>query len=225
MRGRASVSRTGVVQFASSATLVAMSLVLSHELVYLARYGSAYGEALVHSGHGVGWSRAVAVVVALGLLLALAGAGQLVRLARAAAAARPQRPGRPAVRVLASRWLRAWGYLSAATLALLTIQENAERAATGLAAPGLGLLATPEYAWGWAIAIAVAAVVSLVAVLFAWRRDVLLARIRATRRGIVRSATPVLRPRLPHAPRRRHLGRSHGLRAPPSPAIARPALA
>jgi hypothetical protein len=225
MTGRATVSRARTIQLASGATLVALSLVLAHDLVYLARFGSAYGEALVHSGHGLGWSRAVAVVVALGVALAVAAGVQLLRLGRKASRAGEPHQAHLETRVLATLWLQTAWWLAAATLVLLTIQENAERSMIGLPAPGLALLATPEYAWGWAIAIAVAGVVAFVAALLRWRREMLLARIRAARSVHVRAATPLRRPGLGHAIRPRHLGRVHGLRAPPTTRLARTALA
>ena len=45
--------------FAVAAVLQLVALVLAHELVFLARYGSRFGEMLVHTGHGETWSAAV----------------------------------------------------------------------------------------------------------------------------------------------------------------------
>jgi hypothetical protein len=57
-----------------------VALVLTHSLVFLVRYGSAYGEALAHSGHNVAWTVAVVSSTVIGVGLALAGLLQLRRL-------------------------------------------------------------------------------------------------------------------------------------------------
>src|SRR5262249_4353300 len=101
-------------------------------------------------------------------------------------------------------------------LVLLTTQENVERAAIGEAMPGPGVLLSPEYAGGAWIALAVALAVSLVAALFAWRREVLLACLRAARATLPRIRASVPR-RVTHllAPVESVLGRRSALRAPP----------
>ena len=48
-----------LVRFATATALQLVALALAHELVFLARYGSRFGEALVHSGHGEAWTAAV----------------------------------------------------------------------------------------------------------------------------------------------------------------------
>jgi hypothetical protein len=60
-----------------------VALVLSHSLVFLVRYGSAYGEALAHSGHDLAWTGAVVSSGALGAGLVLASLLQLHRLTAA----------------------------------------------------------------------------------------------------------------------------------------------
>lgn len=100
---------------------------------------------------------------------------------------------------------------------LISIQENIERAAIGQAMPGLGILLTPEFAGGLWITLAVGLAVGLVAALFDWRRQVLLARLRAARPSLPRGATA--RPRRPGLavlpPVQSILGRRSALRAPP----------
>ena len=44
---------------AALAGLQLVALVLAHDLTFLARYGSRFGEALAHAGHGETWSAAV----------------------------------------------------------------------------------------------------------------------------------------------------------------------
>ena len=42
--------------------LGAAAIVGAHDVLFLVRYGSAYGEALAHAGHDGTWTRAVVVV-------------------------------------------------------------------------------------------------------------------------------------------------------------------
>ncbi len=46
---------------------------LAHELIFLARFGSRYNEALVHAGHGETWSGAVMTTLALAIGLVVLG--------------------------------------------------------------------------------------------------------------------------------------------------------
>jgi hypothetical protein len=208
---------------AGAAQLVA--LVLAHELVFLARYGSRYGEALVHAGHGETWSAAVStsLLLAAGLAalaaLRLAHLGLLVR--RRAPAASPV-PGILEPRPLMGSWLRIGPRTALLGAALLTIQENLERAALGQAMPGPGILLSAEYPGGLWIAIAVGLAVGLVAALFEWRRRLLLARLREPRAGVPRgSDAPVPRPGMIFPlPVQSILGRWSALRAPPSATAA-----
>ena len=84
-------------------------------------------------------------------------------------------PGSLGVRSLWRAWTRVGPRTAAIAVGLLTIQENLEHLASGQAAPGALILASPEYAGGLGITIAVGLVVGLVAALFAWRRQVLVA--------------------------------------------------
>ncbi|HYK95169.1 MAG TPA: hypothetical protein VE011_04765 [Candidatus Dormibacteraeota bacterium] len=197
-----------------------VALVLAHDLVFLARYGSKYNEELVHVGHGGTWAAAVQTTLALGALLAAAGIFRLVRLrlhlrGRTTSAARP---GSLPVRSLLAGWFRAALLLAPTTAALLTIQENVERWAIGQRFPGPGVLLTPEYAGGLWIALLVAVAVALVVALFRWRRETLLARLRAAQRRPARAAADQTR----HTgievqpPAESLLGRRSALRAPPA---------
>jgi hypothetical protein len=196
------------------------ALVLAHELVFLARYGSRYGEALAHAGHGETWTAAVLSSLALAALLAAIGAVQLARLGLLVGR-RGSPVGPSAGGLEPASLLRAWLHIGPRTAVLsvviLSIQENLERAAMGLAAPGPGILLSAEYAGGLWITIAVGLLVGLVAALFAWRRSVLLAKLRSVRARVPRgSHNAVLRPRprVP-APAASVLGRRSALRAPP----------
>jgi hypothetical protein len=200
-------------------TLQLAALVLAHELVYLARYGSRFGEALVHSGHGDAWSGAVtaSLVLAAGLaLLAIARLAHLgVLIRRRAGAAPTQAMADP--RLLLRIWLRTGPRVALLGVALLTIQENLERAAIGGSGSGPAILLSPEYAGGLWIALAVGLAVGVVAALFEWRSRVLLARLRTPRRRLPRAASGSLRrPGIFVAPPADSLlGRRSALRAPP----------
>ena len=209
--------------------LQAVALVLAHELVFLARWGSRYNEALVHAGHGDSWSAAVAMSVVLGVGLIALATFRLARLGllvqRRAAAAGVSRGALSRVETTAvdrlqllTMWLRVGPRTALLTAALLTIQENLEHAAIGQASAGPSILLSPEYAGGLWIALAVGLVVGFVMGLFEWRRKALLARLLALRgastRGAIRAASRTGVSILP--PVESLLGRRSALRAPPA---------
>jgi hypothetical protein len=211
-----------IARFGTAAALQLVALVLAHELVFLARYGSRFGEALVHSGHGEAWTAAVVTSVALAVALGALGVFRLGRLGLLVhrggrvrvdrAAARSLNPGS-----LVPGWLVLALRMATLTVVLLTLQENVERWWIGQSAPGPGILLSPEYTNGLWITIAVAFAVSLVAALFEWRRRVLEARLRAARAPLPRAIDPTpgrpgvrVRPLVESV-----LGRRSALRAPP----------
>lgn len=202
----------------AAGALQLVALVLAHELVFLARYGSRYGEALVHAGHGQTWSAAVVTCLALGGLVAGVAVLRLARLGllvRRAGGSGSRFDGLPPVS-LARAWARNAPRIAVVSVVLLSIQENIERAATGGVMPGPAILLTPEYAGGLWITIGVALAVALVAALFQWRRDVLLARLRAARVRLPRGTqAPILRRSRRTVPGGSLLGRGFALRAPP----------
>lgn len=168
-----------LVHVLRAAGLGVLALVLSHELAFLVRYGSIYGEALVHAGHGQAWSDAVVVVVVgsgVSLAAALMGLRRLgLRLRHRAVGRAPE----PTAQVLIRRWLRDWALLAISVTVALTVQENLEHAASGLPVPGPAILVSEQYPYAMAIVVAVSFVVSLIGSLLAWRHAVLLARLRA----------------------------------------------
>ena len=200
------------------ASVQLVALVLAHQLVYLARYGSRYGEELAHSGHGGTWQAAVDSSLVLAALLAIAGGFRLARLwwqvRRSDAVATP---GLPPLLSLLRAWRNAALWLLPLTIALLTIQENVERWSIDQPLPGIAVLATPQYAGGLWIALAVAGVVSLVVALFQWRRAALLAQLRAARAQAPRRAPAAIRRSGldVQPPIESLLGRRSALRAPP----------
>jgi hypothetical protein len=213
--------------FLVATALQLVVLVLAHDLIYLARYGSRFGEMLVHTGHGDAWAAAATTSLVLGGALAALAAVRLAHLGllvRRHGAIRHGATHQPVVGGLETRpllraWLRIAPRLTVLGVVILSIQENLERASIGATMPGPGILLTPEYAGGLWIAIAVGLAVSLVAALFEWRRTVLLARLRAVRPGtprpsIVRMRRPGILVELPVSSL---LGRRSALRAPPVP--------
>lgn len=197
------------------AIVVAATLALAHDLTFLARYGSAYGEALVHAGHGRTWTNAVLVCIALGAALLVTGGAQLWRLRAAASAKKTGPRGTLGLRELVGSWAGFAVRLAPVVAVLLTVQENVERAAIGIREPDPAILASNEYPSALAIVAAVAIAVSFIVALFRWRRDALLARIRVTITPRPRSLPAHLPPRRSDARRGSTLGRSLGLRAPP----------
>jgi hypothetical protein len=211
-----------LVRFATAAALQLVALVLAHELVFLARYGSRFGEALVHSGHGEAWTAAVATSVALAVAIGALGVFRLARLGLLAHRGGLVRVDRAAARSLAprsllSRWLVLGLRMAIFGVVLLTLQENVERWATGQAVPGPGILLSVEYPNALLITIAVAFAVSFVAALFEWRRRVLEARLRAGRAPLPRAieSAPARPGVLVRVPFESVLGRRSALRAPP----------
>jgi len=204
----------------SLATLSLAALILGHHLVFLTAYGPQYWTMLERTGHGPVWAITVATVAILSaglIFVAIRRMASLRRLARAVEDRRMTvRDG--SLRDLAGHVLRLWAVVVVISLALFVLNENLERAAIGLPAPGFALLAggmgraSPIFVF-----MAVAAAVALVAGLYRWRRDILLARVRAERQVWDRS--PGGRPARPSAlPRRRPrsvVGSRLAGRAPP----------
>jgi len=211
-----------LARFGTAAALQLVALVLAHELVFLARYGSRFGEALVHSGHGEAWTAAVVTSVALAISVGAAGVFRIARLGLLVHRSGRVRVDRAAARSLNPRsllggWLPLALRMAIFSVVLLTIQENVERWSIGQAAPGPGILLSAEYPDALWITIAVAFAVSLVAGLFEWRRRVLEARLRATRMPLPRAidSAPARPGVLVRPPVESVLGRRSALRAPP----------
>jgi hypothetical protein len=167
-----------------------VALVLAHDLAFLARYGSAFGEALAHAGHGPAWTAAVAGSVAIGAGLFVAAMLGLRQLGRVAGQLRASgTPSEPRRRAFLRSWAISAARLAFTTTVLLTIQENLERASGGVSSPNIGLLASAEYPWAIPIVLGVVIAISFVAALIAWRHSVLVNRIRAGRQRPIRTST------------------------------------
>ncbi len=198
-----------------------IALVLSHSLVYLVRYGSAYGEALAHEGHDLAWTVAVWSVGILGGVLAIAGVLRLLWLERAAGRSAEASAGPtddrwgPATGGSLRPWLQSALRLALVTGVLLTLQENAEHLAAGLPLQGPLLLLRADYPFALAIVAATSLAVSLVVHLYRRRRDELLARLRRAATAFVPARAVGRAVRTFLQPPASVLGRVGGLRAPP----------
>jgi len=205
----------------SLATLSLSALILGHHLVFLTAYGPQYWTMLERTGHGPVWAITVATVAILSaglVILAIRRIASLRRLARVVEdGGTTIRDG--GFRHLAGLVLRLWCLVVVVSLALFVLNENLERAAIGLPAPGLALLAggighsSPIFVF-----MAVAAAVAVVAGLYRWRRDVLLACVLVTRQVWDRSShqRPVRPEALPRRRPRSVVGSRLAGRAPPA---------
>jgi hypothetical protein len=194
------------------------SLVLAHNLIFIAGYGSRFGTVMAHTGHDHGWT--IAALTSIGLAASLLGVtlGRLWQLRRSArGAGATSLSGEPGLRAFATRWLGWWIALALVTTSLFVVQENLELASVGAALPGLGVLASAAYPNAMPIILTVALAISMVAALLGWRSSVLIARIQAVRSDTPRTGpAPALRPREPIDRRRGSiLGSRLAGRAPP----------
>ena len=219
--GRVAAMPRQLTGFVVALALQVVALILAHDLVFLVRFGSRYGEALVHSGHGETWSTVVGTMLVIAAALVVAGIVRLAQLGILVRAAGSS-TGALDLRQLLRLWLRVGPRIALVGVVMLTVQENVERSSIGWSMPGPGILLSPEYPFALWIAIAVGLLVGLVAALFEWRRRALIERLRAARLALPRHPSAAA-PRPLGAPRRpviSVLGRQSGLRAPPAPSAA-----
>ncbi|MDA8202259.1 MAG: hypothetical protein M0Z49_05805 [Chloroflexi bacterium] len=213
------MSGHGLRAFTITGALVLAALALGHELIYLLAhgFGEGYARAMQESGHDRYWTSFVLIVLVVTGCLGVVAAAQWRRLRRLAAdvqagTVRLQGGGLDRfLELLGPLWLR----VSAGTIAAYLIQENIETASIGAPLPGLGVLGG-EHMIALPVLFAVSLAVAAVGALVGWRREVLLARIRAAARRRFRAVVAVLRPALAvDRPASRREGRRNGVRAPP----------
>jgi hypothetical protein len=209
---------TGRMGFMVRAVVTAFaSLVLAHNLIFIAGYGSRFGAVMEHTGHDHGWTVAALTSIGLATSLLLVALRRLHQLRRAARMAGVETlPDEPGLRAFAGRWLGWWLALTLVTVLLFVLQENLELASVGSALPGLGILASAAYPNTIVILLLVALGISLLAALLGWRTAVLIARIRAAS-SEVRPGSALKLGRNEPIDRRRGsiLGRRLAGRAPP----------
>lgn len=200
--------------------LALASLALGHELVYLIAHGvgDGYAAAMREGGHDRYWPSFLLVVALVTSALVAVTVIQVRRLRQLAAAIRSRSVrirdagGARFFRLLGPLWLR----LSVVVVATYLVQENIETVSTGVPLPGLGALAG-EHAIALPVLLMVSLLVAAIGALVGWRREVILARLRAAARGLLRAAAAVLRPALANdRPTGITGGRRNGVRAPPA---------
>lgn len=216
------MSPSALRRFAAVAALALAALAAGHELVYLVSHGpgAGYASAMREGGHDRYWTSFVLTVLAVTAGLVGVVATQLRRLRRLAATASVAGADvtdggvRRLLDLLGALWVR---------VALITsigyvVQENVEGASAGATLPGLGVVGG-EHIVALPILMLVSLVVAAVGALVGWRREVLLARLRARtafrprRAGAIRLSIAAELPHPPAEPRR------NGVRAPPAMAL------
>jgi hypothetical protein len=213
------VPRFRLRSFAVLGLLVLAALALGHELIYLLahEFGVGYARAMQEGGHDRYWTTFIVIVLLVATCLAVVAATQFRRLRRLAAGVRSG-----AIRLDDGGLDRffellrpLWPRVTAGTVLAYLVQENLETTSTGASLPGLGALAG-EHAIAVPILVAVSFVVAIVGALVGWRREVLLARLRAAAKGRRRAPVTILRPALASPrPAGRLEGSRNGVRAPP----------
>jgi hypothetical protein len=220
--------RAGIV------AMVLVTLVLAHDLSYIASYGAAYSEAMFRTGHDDRWTAAVIGVSALGLGLVLAAVrriGRLTQLARVVAAPRSRAERRlggdadgpeawspsSTVATFARHLVRIWPRVAVGGAILFVLQENIERVAGGEPVPGLDVLGSATHPYPIPVLLAVSLAVAAVGALFRSRiaeLRTLIARAERTWRRSAHAAPS--RPLDFERPAQSILGRRRAVRAPPA---------
>jgi hypothetical protein len=187
-----------------SAVLALVVYVVSHDAIFLITHPASYAAVLAETGHGDRWTSTVIVTALLGAALGVAGIGRLVQLARLARALGGERirVGSRGRARFVGRLVRSWAVIFPVAMALFVVGENVEHLGAGLPAPGLTVLGSIQYEGTVAVFAIVSLIGALVDALYAWRHDVLVARIAAARAGLRRSARSSARPDLPWVERR-----------------------
>jgi hypothetical protein len=173
-----------------------VSLLVSHDAVYLAQLGPghALAQALRAPGHDY-WGTASLALVVIGAVALGATATRLHRLRRLAVQLAAGRVARS--RPYAARWLAAWLRLLAVVAIGFGIQENVEHVIGHGHAPGLGALFGPEYPLALPVIAAITAVAALIAAALGQAERALLAVIAdAIRRRLARAPRRTPRPPL-----------------------------
>ncbi len=198
-------------------TMVLVSLVVAHNVVFLLAYGPGADDALAHTGHGEEWQMAVAIVLFAGACLLGITLWRLRQLGLLTRNLEAHGHGLiPRSSPFGHDLINLWARLSSVTALALVVQENIEHLQANLPLPGLTVLGSSEYPDALLVIVGIALAVALVASLIRWRHAVLIARLAA---AIVRlRLRPEGRPRRPTGPDLRPgaiLGRSLAVRGPP----------
>lgn len=215
--------RSRLPSLAVLGALALAALALGHELIYLIAHGigDGYAAAMREGGHDRYWTSFLLIVAVVTSALAAVSVAQFRRLRRLTVAMRARvvqvRDVGPSrfFALLGPLWLRLSVVVSTAYVA----QENIETAATGASWPGLGVLGG-EHVVALPVLLLVSLLVAAVRALVGWRREVILARLRAAARARLRAtvaepwgSTNIRPPTISE-------GRRNGVRAPPMGLIA-----
>jgi hypothetical protein len=162
-----------------------ITFVAAHQLVFVATYGDDAEAALTRSGHGDQWSLTVVLVGVMAVVLVGLAVRELVRLSREA-----RRLGQGAGELaedtaadLARDALTIWVATLLLSLLVFVLVENLEHLSHGHGLPGVVVLLSDEYHYLLLVFGLVSGLISLVASLYRWRREVLVQRIAAATRG------------------------------------------
>jgi len=180
-------------------TLAGVSLLVSHDAIFLAQIGpgEALARALREAGHDY-WGIASLVLAGAGIASLGTTLVRLRALRRKADALGAVPP--PGSRPYGARWLRAWARLLPVVAIGFLMQENVEHVIAHGHAPGLGALLGPEYPLALPVMALITGLAALVAAALSQTELALLAGIAdALRRFIGRAPRQTLRPpvRLP----------------------------
>ena len=168
------------------AALAPASLVLVHDLSFLAAYGSQFQAVLRATGHDSRWTSTVAAVIAVSALLGIVALARLAALwfhARGLERIAGQRPPRDVsgyLRIL----LRIWPWLALVTAVLFLGQENLEQAARGAPLPGIEPLLNGQSVSPLLVLAAVTSILAALGGLLVWGHATLVARIAAALRTL-----------------------------------------
>ena len=175
------------------APLSLAALVLGHDLAFLLTFGPDYRTALIRTGHGEAWVAAVVTAAMLSMGLVVLGAARLASLRQQVEPIRPGAGSGLRLRHLLRETAGLWGLIFISAVVLFVINENLERAVSGQPLPGLGVLIGSSSLPIPALMLSAAsALVAFVAALYRWRRDGLIARMRAHARVRKVGAAPTL---------------------------------
>lgn len=202
------------------AALAPASLVLVHDLAFLAAYGAQFQAVLRATGHDSRWTSTVTVVLAISALLAGVGLARLASLwlhARSLERTTGQRPTtniHDYLQILA----RVWPGLALVTAVLFLGQENLEQAALGAPLPGIEPLLAGSSVPPLLVLASVTFVLAALGALFVWGHATLTGRIAAALRTLrparapLAARPPATRAETPSSVMSLNLGR----RAPPA---------
>ena len=166
------------------AALAPASLVLVHDLSFLAAYGAQFQAVLRATGHDGRWTSTVTVVTAVSAFLGVVGLARLASLwlqARRLEHSAGQPPTADVhgyLRIL----VRIWPWLALVAAVLFLGRENLEQAARGAPLPGLEPLLTGPGIPPFLVLASVTFVLSALGALLVWGHATLAAKIAAARR-------------------------------------------